>query len=124
MRKTDIYEFEREGEIVVPLPKLAPGQFADDEEGNARCLFGVQTDGRTTTAMVRDIPISEETLITYIEFWLRWRQPDVEIKYRKLAQVSWDIVRIGVLSIPFGRVVECRDLRIATRALVARMVNS
>lgn len=118
-RENDIWEFGYDvGEIVVPLPSLKPGEFADDEDGNARSLFGLRSGRRTTTAIIKDIPISEDFLVDQIQAWLQNRMPDLSVNYRKMAFTLYDYTAAQIRSIPLGEHVECRDRRVAVRSQV------
>lgn len=116
-RKNDIYEFKGEGEIVVPLPHLGVGEFADDDDGNARCMFGILTGQRTTTALVKHVPVTDSALIMGTANWLRARYPDLALNYEKQAAKSVVNVIQGLEHIAVGQIVECRDLRILIRQL-------
>lgn len=116
-RKNDIFEFKGEGEIVVPVPHLNIGEFADDDDGNARCMFGVLTGQRTTTAVIKNVPIVYSTLLTDTANWLRARYPDLAMNYEKQADKALRNVIQSVEHIGVGQIVECRDLRILVRNL-------
>lgn len=114
-RKNDVWEFRSEGEIVVPLLKLDLGEFADDEIGNARCFYGLESDFRTTTAIVKDIPISQDTFLTKLSARMMRQTPDRSINYEKQARALFQRMSVELLVFAFGTVVENRDLRILPR---------
>lgn len=119
-RSNDIWEFNHDvGEIVVPLPSLKPGEFADDEDGNARSLFGLRSGRKTTTAVIKDIPIYEAALIDQIQAWLQNRMPELSVNYRKMAFTLYDYTAAQIRSIPLGEFVECRDRRVTVREIKA-----
>lgn len=117
-RKNDIWEFEREGELVVPRFKLGLGEFADDEDGHARSMYGVLTSARTSTALVKDVPMSDAAMIPQIVGLLMRTFPDVRINYEKQAAELLHRLQLDLLHIPLFSVVECRDLRFNIRKVL------
>lgn len=126
-RENDIWENPKVGELVIPpFPVQVPlGSFADDEDGVSRSFYSLATGNRTSVALVRDIPVSVDSLRAQardflLGFVFKNQLLDESYKVDKVVGTHVDRMLVLVHTFRFNDLVEIRDGRIAIRTLTLK----
>jgi hypothetical protein len=115
------FDFCEDGELVVLPAVLCSNETADGPCGCARSLCGVSSGRATTTAVVVDVPMSEEEWLAVVASAYvadGWYDDSSEVDPVVFDDHRDLLAKITVL--PVGTVVEFRDDRLAVRPSTRR----